>query len=506
MEQTNLINSTYRKNISSIQNNVSTLFTNENSVVKILCSRAKSVITSYEALNGELKFNGEVCFSVLFINENNEFITLKETEKFSGRIEDEKITVNFIPVFSSDVIELKTSFSGDEIRVNGVVETVIEGIISESINYYVSNNDNIITNSNFINYSSLDSNGQLNFNFAESFDCKDKINKVLFAGANAQICDYSLGSDYFTVEGVISVNFGFETGEDVKEIEQFTKSYRFKEELEKEGITKEGYLVLKTNIFDCDIKTEIIEKDGENTVNFEIPVLVDYVYLKPNTSEVVVDAYSLTNKLNLNIESFTVDSKNFTKCIEEKIDGQLIINDEAPRIIKIISYCGDDVSITNTIKDNDCVIVEGVASVNVIYLEEGEESERLNSVIVEVPFSVENPIDLNANDDVTSSAIIKDVDVKSRKGKEINIDMELCIKIDVFATTEEMALTSVQEGEVLTPKEACLQIYFARKGNTLWDISKGLVCRPEQILKQNPNINLPLNEDEKIVLFEGRDN
>ena len=85
MEQTNLINSTYRKNISSIQNNVSTLFTNENSVVKILCSRAKSVITSYEALNGELKFNGEVCFSVLFINENNEFITLKETEKFSGR-------------------------------------------------------------------------------------------------------------------------------------------------------------------------------------------------------------------------------------------------------------------------------------------------------------------------------------------------------------------------------------------------------------------------------------
>ena len=63
-------------------------------------------------------------------------------------------------------------------------------------------------------------------------------------------------------------------------------------------------------------------------------------------------------------------------------------------------------------------------------------------------------------------------------------------------------MTNILEGEVLTPKEACLQIYFARKGNTLWDISKDLQCKPEQILEQNPNITLPLETDEKIVYFK----
>ena len=67
-------------------------------------------------------------------------------------------------------------------------------------------------------------------------------------------------------------------------------------------------------------------------------------------------------------------------------------------------------------------------------------------------------------------------------------------------------LEDISEGELLTPKEACLQIYFAKKGNSLWDISKGLQCKPEQILEQNPNINLPLENDEKIVYFKNQNN
>jgi len=505
MEQTNLINSTIRKKLESVQSTVSTDLQSDNNIAKILCSKASSYITNYEALNGELRFSGNVCFSVTYTNELGEFFTLTGSENFNAKLENANISVNTVPMFKSNVIELKVSSTSDEVKLAATVETDVVALITESVNYYVNNSEEIITNSNFVNYSTLDSSGKLNFNLEENFECKEKINKILFKNADVKILDYSLGTDYFTVEGIVTVNIGYETGEENFELNHYTNCYKFKEELEKEGLTKEGYLLLNGSISDCDIRAELSENEGKSVVNLVIPINVNYAHILPATSEVVIDAYSLKNKLNLNIESFKVDGKSLMKTFEEKIDGQLIIDEEAPRIIKPISYCGENVSITNIFKDGDNLILEGVASVNVIYLEE-DENETLNSVIVEVPFSIENRVDdIDAEDDLSACAIIKDVDVKCKKGKEINIQLELCIKVNAFNSLEEMALTNVTLGEEFTPKEACLQIYFARKGSTLWDISKGLLSKPEQILDQNPNINLPLEADEKIVLFKNRD-
>ena len=410
-------------------------------------------------------------------------------------------------MFNTNVIELKVTSTSDEVKPVATVETDISLILTDSLNNYISNTEDIVTNSNFVNFSSLINSGNLGFNFSESFESKDTVEKVLITTARAKILDYSLGTDYFTIEGVLFVNISYITNKDEqKEFKQFTKLYKFKEELEAENITKDGYLILTSNVNNCNITTEIVTSEDGTTVNFTIPVDVKYAYFKPTTNEVVVDAYSLKNKLNLNVESFKVDGKNVVKCFDEKIDGQMTIDDDAPRIIKFVAFCGENVSITNSFKENDNFVIEGVASVNVIYLE-GDETERLNSVIIEVPFSVENKFDeFTDGDEVVVNGMVKDVEVKCKKGKEINLDLDLTFVANAFNSMEEMALTNVQVGEPLTPKEACLQIYFARKGNTLWDISKGLVAKPEQILDQNPNINLPLEQDEKIVLFRGNEN
>lgn len=503
MEQ-NTINSTYRKNLGLVQNEVSTTITSDNNIAKILCSQATSVINNFEAINGELKFNGTVCFNVVYANEVGELFSLDQSENFSFKLENAEISTNTCAIFKTDVIELKVNSSSDDVKLNATVETLIEGFLTESVETYQSNDENIITNSNFVNYTTLSKCDKANFNFEESFSSKEPIDKILSTKANVKVLDYSLGTDYFTVEGTIMFNMMYVEGDETKQLKQFCKCYKFKEELESEGITKEGLMIIRSKINNCMITTNVETKDDENIVNFSIPVDINFAYLLPSSHEVVADAYSLKNKLNLNIESFKVAGNNCLKCFDEKIDGQLVINDEAPRIIKIVSYHGENASITNTFKNGDNVVVEGLASVNVIFLEEDDENEKLNSVVIEVPFSIENRFEeLLEGDEITSCVMVKEIDCKCKKGKEINLDLDLTICVNAFNFSEEMALTGVVLGEPLTPKEACLQIYFARKGNTLWDISKGLGAKPETILDQNPNINLPLSEDEKIVLFDG---
>ena len=348
MDQTNSIISTFRKNADSVQNTVSTELTSENNIAKILCTKATSFINNYEAILGELKFNGTVCFSTTFVSTDGEYFTLSSTENFSGKLEDTLITPTTNAMFNSNVIELKVDSSSNDIKLTSTVETEISLILNDNINTYVKDSNDIVTNSNFVNFSALNSNGKLSFNFQENFEIKENLNKVLKTSANAKILNYSLGTDYFTVEGIVFVNTLYEIdNNENKNINQFTNCYKFKEELEVEGITKEGYMVINTYINNCDIVNNVNKTDDNTTISFDIPINVNYAYFKTQTSEVIVDAYSLTNKVNLNIESFKVDGKNLGYCFEEKIDGQTVINEDAPRIMKYVAFCGENVSITN---------------------------------------------------------------------------------------------------------------------------------------------------------------
>ena len=155
MEQSNLINSTYRKNVENVQNNVSTEIATENNIAKILCTQAKSFIDNYEALAGEIKFNGTVCFSVTYESTEGEFFTLSNTEKFNGKVENELITASTKAIFNSNVIELKVDSSSNEVRLTAVTETETTLFLNDIINYYLKNSDEIVTNSNFINYQTL---------------------------------------------------------------------------------------------------------------------------------------------------------------------------------------------------------------------------------------------------------------------------------------------------------------------------------------------------------------
>ena len=63
--------------------------------------------------------------------------------------------------------------------------------------------------------------------------------------------------------------------------------------------------------------------------------------------EITVDAYSLTNNLNLVSESFKY-TKSIQSISENKtIDCELLLQDDQKRISKILFVCGENVNVTN---------------------------------------------------------------------------------------------------------------------------------------------------------------
>ena len=53
----------------------------------------------------------------------------------------------------------------------------------------------------------------------------------------------------------------------------------------------------------------------------------------------------------------------------------------------------------------------------------------------------------------------------------------------------------------LEPKDSAIEVYFAKSGERVWDIAKGLKVSSEMICNQNPDITDPLEKDQNIAIY-----
>ena len=107
--------------------------------------------------------------------------------------------------------------------------------------------------------------------------------------------------------------------------------------------------------------------------------------------------------------------------VEGKIDGSLTIEDDKPRIDKLLFVGGNSLCVSNSYLKDGEVVIEGIAKTNVVYLNDEENS--LNSVQIEVPFVISDKFSQdNADGILVVDAILCDVDVVAKKGRELLFD------------------------------------------------------------------------------------
>ena len=100
-----------------------------------------------------------------------------------------------------------------------------------------------------------------------------------------------------------------------------------------------------------------------------------------------------------------------------------------------------------------------------------------------------------------SFAVITDVDVAVKKGREILYDAR--VKAVVYPLTEQInaVISNIEYKEDIPQKEYGMEVVFAKKGQTAWDIAKQNYVKEELVKAQNQDTTFPLEEDTAIVLF-----
>ena len=93
--------------------------------------------------------------------------------------------------------------------------------------------------------------------------------------------------------------------------------------------------------------------------------------------------------------------------------------------------------------------------------------------------------------------------MSARQKEEGTIDAEATLK---FTLTERIRSTArlvaeAQEGEAIPANDCAVSVYVPRAGDGLWELSKRLSKSPEEVVQSNPDLEFPIREGQRVVIY-----
>ncbi len=477
---------------------VSCQITAEGEIAKVLCVSAQAMILSKEILQGSITYTGNIESCVVYTTENNEINSVTTSCPFTSKFEDEMINPQQNAVIrvctkGSNV----TNMSGNSLNVDFDLCQTGFVVCNDEIKTLSSNNTDIASILERVKVVKYVGEGKSTFCSETPLISREQIKKLLLTESQVQIKDVESGMGFVTISGEVVNRIVYLTEDDKFESGYIFES--FKEEIEVEGVTRESMVEGGGFVRFTEVKAEVENNDKGAKIKVFVPVDLFAIAFEEEEVSVIKDLYSTKNELEIVTESFEMDRLCPFEMIEGKIDGMIVLDDDKPRVDKILFSGGNSLELLNISVEDDMLKVEGIAKTNVVYL--NDDTNTINTAMVEIPFVLEDRVSIPENADLYAVATINDSDVIVKKGRELYFDAKIKVLVYADEKMQEAVISNISIKEELPQKDYAMEILFATKGQTSWDIGKACKVKEEIIKNQNSDLVFPLENDAEIVIF-----
>ena len=492
----NILNFINKSKIPEEQILLDSTFTAENGYNKILWAEVMVQIDSAEPMTKELSYSGKAIFEVHYLDTENKVKKFVNSVPFLNKFINETIT----PTTKISLLPKVASVEVDSIseKINAVVSLEATTYNIGEIEVISGGDENLCVKTMHEFTETFLKEDCTIFNEEISIDLTEKMNNILGVKSCVVVKDIIPNKDYFTVEGEIQTIVKYISSSD--EIERVTSmNYveSFKREIEVTGLTSEGKVdaiaYVKHDAYKYDVNRET------NKIEIVAPICICYKAFDKMEIEIASDLFSLTCDLSVVTNSYSKTEIQTPEYIETKVEGNVALDESQPRIDKIIGFSKANLNVTNFYSHDGVFVVEGVISFDIAYL--NDESGSVNTSHIEIPFSVNAKLQI-PNDAILFPQIdLGDVEITARRGREIYLDAKIKSLVHYSIKQEGAVITNAEQGETYEEKKHAIEIYFGKQGDDLWDIARELRIKPETISIQNPNLILPLEQNENIVVY-----
>ncbi|MDD4494097.1 MAG: DUF3794 domain-containing protein [Eubacteriales bacterium] len=331
--------------------------------------------------------------------------------------------------------------------------------------------------------------GTENFIVSDSMEIpagKTSVVEVLRTDTKLSNLDCKVADDKVVVKGEVNISTLYTSDDEERKIESVEYEIPFTQFIEIDGIEDDCGYEINCEITDA-LTSAQEDIDGElRLLDSSIELTVDASGFRQISVDSVADAYSpkrniKLKKENIVIEEYSRQEKNsfFMK--------EMISIDDNDNIGEIFNVIAKPKVSEYTAFENKLTI-EGLAECNILYVS-GSADQPVRNYKQELPFKQSIAIEgLKAGQECEVWVDVQHLNYSLASSQEVDLRLSLDALVKLSAETEIPVITEAEEeetAETRSESSVSVLIYFAKAGDSLWNIAKKYRTTVEAIERVN---------------------
>ncbi len=456
-------------------------------VETVLAAHASAALSGAEAGNGEVRYFGKVFFSVVYEDAEKRVCRAEKGMEFTARAQDERCYPALTARAALTVENLSVRREGASVYVSALLGADIS-LYGETTCEYLSGGDLICRREPIGVFCAHLCGGALETE--DEFET-ELIGDILLHAETANVTQISCTAGVLIAEGEVSLNLLALRGENVPV--SFERLIPFRAEIPCDAAAIGCSGEARVSVGRVSLRAEPDEDRGKCRIAAQLSLSVEGCVYEEVTLDAVTDAFSSANALTLSFGTLRSESVGEPVCLTERIAGKAALS--AP-----VDFSDTLQAVTlqraeaNLVQTESGKRVEGIATATLLVL--GADGAH-RGVEMSLPFSV--PVQFSGECRVSVMAC----GMSARQKQEGEIDAEATLKIAVreVKRRECRFVSSAEEGDALPVSDSAVSVYIPCAGDGLWELSKRLGKSPEEVEANNPDLQFPVKEGQRIIIY-----
>lgn len=480
---------------------VMTLQNNDGVISRVVSVSSTPYVEQVVPSSGSVQIDGKLSVKIIVATVDGGYNCLEGANNFTIHTMNAEITPEseiFATAYSLGINSVQASEQAVTFTTNILVKPVI---LSHDKVKYVDDLPVAQQKKDNLQYTDVVAGTAQEFDLDIELDMPQSVSKVLCVESVAVLSSVEAGNDVVSLNGELYTNMLYLTADEQPKLKNQRYSQSFTHELLANNITTSD--IVTATLQSCangyELQGELNSAKG--TIILKNIIKTNIFVRQNKTIEAVVDAFCPQYLLNNEYSSFMSQSVVNKDLAFEKIDGNILLGDDSPRIDRVLAVCAGNV-ITKTVEVREGEIdASGILNCYVFYALDDDEGTT-QSVSAEVPFNV-----LLKKDGVTPESIVKlnivtkDIEARNKKSKEIDILAELAVESTILENHNDAILQNISLGEKRPENTSAMGLYIVPEAKDLWEVSKALAISGDLIMAQNPDLQFPITTPQRLIIY-----
>lgn len=459
-------------------------------ILKILQVDTASCITGKEITNGRAVINGRADLKILYIpdSDREKIKSIITSFDFTQNVDSQKISGDMTPVVMSNVDRVEFSLiNSRKLRVKIIVGIDYEIIAEKNVEIAVETADcddaEVLRES--VKLQNCVGLSETEFSIKDSIEVpngQSSVGEILKIDTKISDCEYKTVTGKIVAKGAANV-CALYTDDDCK-IRFMESEIPFTEVFDCDDAGDETICDIDYSI--SDVKYEVAEdSDGDRRIVYLDIAVAAQIKATENVSvDMICDCYEPFMKTDIFKEDIELEEIVSHPSTQNSIRETVEINASAPGVSGVYDVITRPY-ITKAQLQRGKLLAEGKIEAYILYLTDSNESP-VYSMKKELPFSY--MLDSECGDDDLIPEIkaeVKHTACNLNVAGEIEIRCILSLSTNIIRRRKIELISDVITEKPENEDKKGIVIYFAQKGDNLWDISKRYAVPREEILKFN---------------------